>query len=146
MLTDIGAYLGLFIAALMAATILPMQSEAVLAGLLIHGAQSAWALIIVASLGNVAGSVINWGLGRGILHYQDRRWFPASPAALARAQHWYKRHGRLSLLLSWVPIIGDPITVAAGVMGERLLPFVLLVTIAKIGRYLVVAMAALHWA
>lgn len=144
-MTEIAAYTSLFAAALVAATILPAQSEAVLAGLLIAGAQPVWALLAVASFGNILGSLLNWLLGRGIDHYRNRRWFPATPAALERAQVTYRRWGYWSLLLSWVPIIGDPLTVIAGVMHEPLPRFLLLVSIAKTGRYLVLAAVVLHW-
>ena len=144
-MTDLAVYGGLFLAALAAATILPMQSEAVLAGLLAAVHYPAWALITVASVGNVLGSVINWALGRGIAHYRDRPWFPVKPDTLEKAQGWYRRYGRWSLLLSWAPIIGDPLTVAAGVMREPLPIFLLLVTIAKVGRYLVLSAAVLQF-
>lgn len=140
-MTDVAAYAGLFAAAFIAATLLPAQSEAVLAALLLAGAQPAWALIAVATVGNVLGSVVNWVLGRGIERFRDRRWFPASPAALDRAQGWYRRAGKWSLLLSWAPVIGDPLTVVAGVMREPFVVFVALVTAAKLGRYLVLAWA-----
>lgn len=123
--------------ALVAATVLPAQSEAVLAALVLAGEQPIWALVLVASVGNVLGSVINWLLGRGLVTFRDKPWFPASPAALARAEGHYKRHGRWSLLLSWVPIIGDPITVVAGVLRESIWVFLALVTVAKVGRYVV---------
>lgn len=131
------AYSGLFLSALVAATVLPAQSEAVLAALVLAGEQPIWALVLVASVGNVLGSVINWLLGRGLVSFRDKPWFPASPAALARAEGHYKRHGRWSLLLSWVPIIGDPITVVAGVLRESIWVFLALVTVAKVGRYVV---------
>ena len=140
-MTEFAVYGGLFFAAFAAATILPMQSEAVLAGLLLTGAYPVWALIGVASLGNVLGSVVNWMLGRGIERYRDRSWFPADAATLQRAQQWYSRYGRWSLLLSWVPFIGDPITVVAGVLREPFLTFLVLVAVAKVGRYLVLAAA-----
>ncbi len=129
----------LFLSALVAATLLPMQSEAVLVGLLLAGQQQAWLLVLVATCGNVLGSVINWWLGRGIERYRDRRWFPVGPAAMQRAERWYRRHGRWSLLLSWVPLIGDPLTVVAGVLREPFPTFLLLVTLAKAGRYIVLA-------
>lgn len=138
-MVDAAAYGGLFLAALLAATILPMQSEAVLAGLILAGAQPVGWLVLVASLGNVLGSLVNWVLGRFITRFADRRWFPASPAALARAQRHYARWGHWSLLLSWVPVIGDPLTVIAGMLRERLWRFLVLVTVAKVGRYLVLA-------
>lgn len=141
-MTDIAAYAGLFAAALVAATILPMQSEAALVGLLLSG-YSPWLLLVVASIGNVLGAAINWLLGRGIERFRDRRWFPANQAALDRAQGWYQRYGKWSLLLSWAPVIGDPLTVIAGVMREPLPVFLLLVTIAKVGRYAVLTVATL---
>jgi membrane protein YqaA with SNARE-associated domain len=139
------AYVGLFASALVAATILPMQSEAVLAGLLAAGGRPAVLLIVVATVGNVLGSVINWYLGRVLLRFKDRRWFPSSDVQLERAQRWYARYGRWSLLGSWLPVIGDPLTVVAGVMREPLGPFLLLVTVAKGARYLVLAALVLSW-
>jgi len=133
---DLAALGGLFMAALLAATLLPAQSEAVLVGLLLAG-YAPWLVLAVASFGNVLGSVINWSLGRGIERLRNKRWFPVSPAALARAERWYRRYGRWSLLLSWMPIIGDPLTVVAGVLREPLPVFLLLVSVAKVGRYLV---------
>ena len=141
----LAVYSGLFFTALVAATILPAQSEAVLAGLLLTGDYSMWALIGVASAGNVLGSVINWLLGRGIERFRDRRWFPVKADALARAERWYHRYGRWSLLLSWAPFIGDPLTVVAGVLREPFPVFLALVTIAKVGRYLVLAAATLSF-
>lgn len=136
---------GLFLAAFLAATLLPAQSEAVLVALLLGG-RPPWLLVAVASVGNVLGSTVNWWLGRELLRFQDRRWFPLTPAALARAQHGYRRWGRWSLLLSWLPVVGDPLTLAAGVMREPLRVFLPLVALAKTGRYVVLAMATLAYA
>ncbi|MGE3474432.1 MAG: YqaA family protein [Rhodospirillaceae bacterium] len=140
-MSDLAAYTGLFTAAFLAATIFPAQSEAALAALLLAGDQPAITLIAVASVGNVLGAVVNWVLGRGVERFKERRWFPAKAETLARAQGWYQRYGKWSLLLSWAPFIGDPITVVAGVMREPLPVFLALVTVAKLGRYLVVAAA-----
>lgn len=139
------AYTALFGSALVAATILPMQSEAVLVALLVKGLHPAVTLIIVATIGNVLGSVLNWILGRYLLRFSDRRWFPSSPQQLARARGWYHRYGRWSLLASWVPIIGDPLTVVAGLMREPIVPFVALVAFAKGTRYLMLAALTLSW-
>lgn len=139
------AYVGLFASALIAATILPMQSEAVLVGLLAAGNQPFAILLFVATVGNVLGSVINWYLGRFLVRFRDRRWFPASDRQLTRAEDWYRRYGRWSLLASWMPVIGDPLTIVAGILREPLVPFLVLVTIAKGGRYLLVAAATLAW-
>jgi membrane protein YqaA with SNARE-associated domain len=138
-------YFSLFLASFVAATILPMQSEAVLAGLLLLGKYPAWVLLTVASTGNILGSVANWLIGRGIDRYKSKRWFPASERQLERASKWYGRYGRWSLLLSWAPIIGDPLTIVAGILRERFLIFLLLVSIAKVGRYLAIAAVILKW-
>ena len=140
---ELSGYAGLFVAALAAATVLPMQSESVLVGLLLSEQYTAWLLLLVASFGNVLGSVINAWLGRYIEHYRHKRWFPVSEDKLERAQVFYHRYGRWSLLLSWVPIIGDPLTVIAGVMREPWWSFVLLVSVAKVGRYLVLVFSVL---
>ncbi|TIS53731.1 YqaA family protein [Mesorhizobium sp.] len=142
-MTDLAAYATLFLAALIAATILPMQSEAVLVGLLLSD-YSPWLVITIASVGNVVGSVINWLLGRGLERFRNQPWFPANEAGLARARKWYHRYGKWSLLLSWAPIIGDPLTVIAGVLREPFPVFLLLVAIAKIGRYLLLAAVTLN--
>ena len=138
-------YIGLFLSALVAATVLPMQSEAVLVGLLLSGEYLVTALLVVATVGNVLGSVINWVLGRYLLRFKDHRWFPSDEAQLERAQNWYRRYGRWSLLGSWLPVVGDPLTVVAGVMREPFVPFVVLVTVAKGARYLVLAAVVLSW-
>ena len=101
-------YLSLFALALIAATLLPAQSEAALVALLLDGG-SVWGLVAAASAGNVLGSLINWWIGREVTRFQGRRWFPIKPSALLRAQAWYGRYGKWSLLLSWMPIIGDPL-------------------------------------
>lgn len=139
------AYLGLFLSAFGAATLLPLQSEAVLVALLLGGAHTTWALLAVATLGNVLGSWVNWLLGRSLEHYRGRRWFPVSDARLAQAQGWYAKYGRWSLLLSWMPLIGDPLTLVAGVMREPLWRFLLLVSLAKGARYAVLAALTLAW-
>ncbi|NIK00818.1 YqaA family protein [Xanthomonas cannabis] len=133
-------YLSLFALSLIAATLLPAQSEAALAALLLDGG-SVVGLVAAASLGNVLGSLINWWIGREVVRFQAQRWFPVKPATLARAQAWYGRYGRWSLLLSWMPVIGDPLTLAAGVMREPLRVFLPLVAVAKTTRYIVLAWA-----
>jgi membrane protein YqaA with SNARE-associated domain len=128
--------LGLFASAFLSATILPGTSELAITGLALDGLDLR-VLWLVATLGNVAGAVVNWWLGRTALHFQDRRWFPVGPAALSRAQDRFNRWGRPSLLLSWLPGIGDAFTLAAGVLRVPLLWFLVLVTLAKGGRYAV---------
>jgi len=133
-------YLALFALAFVAATLLPAQSEAALVALMLAGHPPLW-LVIAASAGNILGSTLNWWLGRQALRFQYRRWFPLKPAALRRAQGWYARYGKWSLLLSWLPVVGDPLTLAAGVMREPLRVFLPLVAVAKTGRYVALAWA-----
>ncbi|MEB2871915.1 YqaA family protein [Pseudomonas rhizosphaerae] len=142
---ELTSYLGLFLAAFGAATLLPMQSEAVLVGMLLSDRYVISTLLTVAIVGNVLGSVLNWVLGRCVERFRHKRWFPVSEAKLEKAQQSYLRYGHWSLLLSWVPIIGDPLTVVAGVMREPFWRFLLIVTLAKGMRYLVLAAVALGW-
>jgi membrane protein YqaA with SNARE-associated domain len=143
-MSDLAAYGGLFLTALFAATLLPVQSEATLVGLILTGDYSIVALIAMASIGNVLGSVLNWLIGRGIERFRDRKWFPIKAAALDRARGWYQRYGRWSLLLSWAPVIGDPLTVIAGVLREPLPIFLALVGFAKTMRFIVVGAVTLN--
>lgn len=135
----VSIYAGLFMVAFLSATILPMQSEAVFVGLLLEKSQPVGWLLLTVSLGNVLGSLVNWYLGKYVQRFQHKRWFPVSPTQLAKATRWYQRYGKWSLLLSWVPVIGDPLTVIAGVLKEPFIPFVVLVTIAKVSRYVLLA-------
>lgn len=136
-------YISLFLSAFFAATIFPAQSELVLLYLLQDRSNSVVLLLVAATVGNVLGAVMNYGLGYYVHRFKDRRWFPASPQQLEKAQRAYARWGRYSLLASWVPIIGDPITVVAGVLRDRFTVFLALVTVAKAGRYLVLAVLTL---
>lgn len=138
-------YGGLFAAAFLSATIFPFQSEALLFGMLVAEHYPWWALIAVASLGNVLGSIVNWFLGRFFAHFEGRRWFPVNRTQMKKAEDWYRRYGRWTLLLSWTPIIGDPLTVVAGVLREPLRMFIPLVVLAKTGRYLAVGALSLGW-
>ncbi len=128
----------LFLSAFGAATLLPLQSEAVLVGLLAQMQYPVWLLVAVASLGNILGSCVNWRLGLKVEQYKNKKWFPVSEQKMLQAQGIYQKYGFWSLLLSWVPIIGDPITLIAGLLKENFVRFVVMVSIAKIGRYLFV--------
>ncbi|WP_198078973.1 YqaA family protein [Acinetobacter calcoaceticus] len=130
------SYFLLFISAFGAATLLPLQSEAVLVTLLLKGQYSALLLISIATLGNVLGSCVNWWLGLKIEQFKHRKWFPVSEKRLQQAQSFYHKYGFYSLLLSWTPIIGDPITLVAGLFKEKFWRFLGIVIIAKAGRYL----------
>jgi membrane protein YqaA with SNARE-associated domain len=137
---------GLFAAALIAATLIPAQSEVVLVALILEETHPLWLLLTVATVGNVLGSSVNWTMGRFLAHYAGRRWFPTSPHQLDQAAAWYARWGHWSLLGAWLPVVGDPLTLAAGVLREPFWRFVLIVTLAKGGRYLVLAWVTLRLA
>lgn len=130
--------LGMFVTALAAATILPAQSEILFVGLQARGVVPLWLLLIVASVGNILGSVINYLMGMGVERFRHRRWFPLTEAQLDRAQEWYRKWGVWTLLLSWAPF-GDGITVVAGILRTRWWVFLALVGLAKTGRYAVLA-------
>ena len=92
-------------------------------------------LLIIASSGNILGSIFNWYLGKKITIFQDRKWFPVSPEQLKKSQKYFQKYGLWSLLLAWVPVIGDPLTLLAGVLKVRFSIFFILVSISKISRY-----------
>ncbi len=135
-------YLGLFLVAFLAATLLPAYSEVLFVGLLVAG-YDPLALWAWATAGNTLGAVVNWLLGRYLLHYQDRSWFPFKPDTLGLAQRWFQRYGIWSLLLSWAPIVGDTLTFIAGLMGVRFTLFLLLTALGKGTRYAI--MLGLLW-
>ncbi len=130
-------YLVMFVAAFVSATLLPAQSEAVLVALVAEGEHSPWALVATATVGNTLGSTLNWYLGSLAHRFLHARWFPISEEKLRKAEAWYHRYGRWSLLLSWVPVIGDPLTFAAGVLREPFASFFSITCAAKLLRYLV---------
>ncbi len=137
------ALVALFVAALLAATLLPLSSEILLLTLL-HQGYSPLSLWLAATLGNVLGALINWYLGAYLCRFADRRWFPVSAVQLESARQRFQRLGQWSLLLAWVPIIGDPLTVLAGVLRIPVNGFMALMLLAKGGRYAVV-IALAYW-
>ena len=138
-------YWTLFFSAFTSATLLPGSSEIVLSALLINSPDKVIPLILIAGFGNLLGSLVNWLLGAYFIHFQDRKWFPVSKSQLARAQNWYNRFGIWSLLLGWLPVIGDPLTLLGGVMRVPLPKFILLVGVGKFARYLFIAGLTLAW-
>lgn len=140
-------FVGLFVAAFLAATVLPLSSEIVLLGLLASGG-SPRELIIVATLGNVLGAVVNYGLGywagQGVVLYRVLGWLHLSEEDFQCAKKRYERYGVWALCLAWVPIIGDPITLLAGVLRVNWMIFLAVVTLVKGGRYMVLAYGALQ--
>ena len=136
--------LSLFLVALASATLLPGGSEIWLARLWCLGEPVVW-LWVVATLGNTLGSLVNVWMGRYARRFQHRRWFPATPEGLAKAERWYHRLGEASLLLSWLPVVGDPLTVLAGVFRLPWWRAVVWILVAKGGRYALVLLLAHHW-
>lgn len=127
-------YVGLFLSAFLAATLVPAYSE-ILFATLANAGHDPFALWLWASTGNTLGSAVNWFLGRFLLRFQDRRWFPFREKNLSRAQRWFQQYGVWSLLMAWLPIGGDALTFVAGVMRVRFPIFIVLTAIGKGSRY-----------
>lgn len=136
--TDLG-YAGLFLAAFLAATILPLSSEIVLVALLMAGF-SPVALVVTATTGNVMGSLTNYALGYWVSPGVVQKWLRMSEDDFSRAEQRFTKYGMLSLCFAWVPVVGDPLTVVAGILRVRLRWFFILVTGGKLLRYV-----ALSW-
>lgn len=135
------ALLALAVSAFTSATILPGTSEALLLALAAVPAAPYWLLLTVASVANVAGSCVNWLLGRFAASLRGTRWLPEGEM-LARAERWFGRWGKWSLLLSWVPVVGDPLTVVAGLLRVPFPVFLVLVAAAKTARYAAIMLLA----
>ena len=131
-------YLSLFIISFLAATILPFSSELTLAGLVATSNYDNLLLLIVASLGNVLGSVVNWILGFYSRKLSKKKWFPIKNEQIENSSKWFSKFGKWSLLFAWVPVIGDPLTLAAGLLRVKFIEFVILVTIGKFSRYFLI--------
>lgn len=140
-LSELG-FVGLFIAAFLAATILPLSSEVVLGALLMSGL-SPVALVATATAGNVLGSLTNYALGYWGSLVVVKKWLRMSEAEFVKAEERFRKYGLVSLCFAWVPVIGDPLTVIAGILRIRLLWFVILVTAGKLARYVVISYLAL---
>jgi len=128
-------YLSLFIISFLAATILPFSSELTLAGLMATSNYDNLLLLTVASLGNVLGSVVNWILGFYSRNLSKKKWFPFKDKQIKKSSKWFNKFGRWSLLFAWVPIIGDPLTLAAGLLRVKFTEFLILIIIGKVSRY-----------
>ena len=130
------SYFQLLIISFLAATILPLSSELVLSTMLLTDSFDKYLLLVVASFGNIFGSSVNWYLGKKILIFMDKKWFPVNEKQIAKSEMYFKKYGIWSLLLAWVPIIGDPLTVIAGILKINFFTFLLLVSISKTSRYI----------
>ena len=131
-------YLSLFFISFLSATILPFSSELTLVGLIATSNFENLFLLIAASLGNILGSVVNWALGSYSRNLTKKKWFPFKETQIERSSQWFKKLGKWSLLFAWVPIIGDPLTLVAGLLRIRFLDFIILVAFGKVSRYLIV--------
>ena len=129
------SYFQLSLISFLAATILPFSSEVVLTTMYLSNSFETYFLLIFASIGNIMGSITNWYLGKKITLFQNRKWFPVSAEQLERSRQYFQKYGLWSLLLAWVPIIGDPLTLLAGVLKVRFGIFFVLVSLSKISRY-----------
>lgn len=134
-------YFSLFVTGFIAATLLPASSEVLLLALAQQGYAPLW-LWLAATSGNTLGSCVNWYLGKKLLGFQHKRWFPVSPEQLVKAELHFNRYGSWSLLLAWLPIVGDPLTLVAGTLRVRFVLFLLLVTLGKGARYAVLLFLA----
>ena len=131
-------YLFLLAISFLAATILPFSSELTLAGLMATSSYDNLLLLAVASLGNILGSVVNWILGFYSRNLSKKKWFPFKDEQIEKSSKWFNKFGRWSLLFAWVPIIGDPLTLVAGLLRVKFIEFIILVTIGKVSRYILI--------
>ena len=132
--------LAMLVTSFAAATLLPFSSEVALSAGLNAGIASPVALVAAATVGNVGGSCFNWWLGRNMRRFEGWSWFPFDAAAIAKASDRFQRFGTWSLLLAWLPIIGDPLTFVAGLLGVRIAVFLPLVAAGKATRYIGLAL------
>ena len=138
-------YISLFVVSFMVATIVPFGSEIYFASLLSMDNNNSLLLLIAASTGNILGSVFNWICGYYAAYFIQKKWFPINQNQINKATNFFLKYGKWSLLLAWVPFIGDPLTFVAGTLRYSFLPFLLLVSIGKIARYLVIYFSTI-WA
>jgi len=131
-------YLALFTLSFLVATIVPFGSEIYFSTLLVTNNYNSLLLLIVASIGNILGSVFNWICGYYAAYFFQKKWFPISHNQIEIATKFFFKYGKWSLLLAWVPFIGDPITFVAGTLRYSIIPFLVLVSIGKVGRYIVI--------
>ena len=131
-------YLSLFAISFLAATILPFSSELTLATLIATSDYDNLLLLTVASFGNVLGSLVNWALGSYSRNLTTKKWFPFKETQIERSSKWFRKFGKWSLLFAWVPVVGDPLTLVAGILRVKFIDFIILVAIGKVSRYIFV--------
>ena len=131
-------YLSLFAISFLAATILPFSSELSLAALIATSDYDNLLLLTVASFGNILGSLVNWALGSYSRNLTTKKWFPFKETQIERSSKWFGKFGKWSLLFAWVPVVGDPLTLVAGILRVKFIDFIILVAIGKVSRYIFV--------
>jgi len=136
-------YLGLFISSFLAATILPLSSEIVLSVLLLNEFDPKF-LLTVATAGNVLGAFTNYAIGFWGSNVVAKNILKISEDEFIKAKERFKKYGLYSLFFAWVPIIGDPLTVVAGVLRINILWFFILVASGKFIRYVIIIYATLQ--
>lgn len=136
-------YSMLFGSAFLAASLFPAQSELLLTSLIVSEKYSVLILLAVASVGNVAGSILNYYIGRYLMHFKNHKYFPIKENMLETSKKYFKKYDSKILLMAWMPVIGDPLTVVAGAFRTNIWLFILLVSIGKTFRYMIVAGTAL---
>jgi len=131
-------YISLSISAFLSATILPFSSEIILTSFVLSEKYNLSMLWISATIGNILGSIINWWLGRYLIVFQEKLWFPFSQKDIDKARKIFLNYGLWILLFAWLPIIGDPLTFIAGVFRVPIFIFIVLVSLGKGIRYAIV--------
>ena len=137
-------YITLFSSSFISSTLLPGHSELILTAFIYSNKFPVLTLVLVASLGNILGSVLNWYLGFYFVKFKQKKWFPISHSQLEKSSLWFTNYGKWTLFLSWVPFIGDPLTVVAGILRIPIITFLIIVSISKILRYVFISLIALN--
>jgi len=131
-------YISIFFLSFLAATIIPFSSEVGLFSYMAVGKFNNELLLIFASLGNILGSCVNYILGLFIIKFKTKSWFPYKDNQILKATNWFNRFGVYSLFFAFLPIVGDPLTLIAGIFRVSFLKFIILVSFGKILRYLLI--------
>ncbi len=143
-MSSIEVYIILFTSSFASSTILPGHSEITLIALITQKKYEVFYLVVFASLGNILGSVLNWYLGIHFLKFKNKKWFPFKENQINKVSKSFLKYGKWSLLLSWVPFIGDVLTLVAGMFRVPFNQFVIIVSVAKVSRYIFISLIALN--
>ena len=143
-MSSIEVYIILFTSSFASSTILPGHSEITLIALITQKKYEVFYLVFFASLGNILGSVLNWYLGLYFLKFKNKKWFPFKENQINKVSKSFLKYGKWSLLLSWVPFIGDVLTLVAGMFRVPFNQFVIIVSVAKVSRYIFVSLITLN--